>query len=131
MVFDFSCDRANNQEYDQYETAASKHKWNSERKAEFIHCLQQNTISDQLASLNTNISNCTNGDEIESCVSDFVNITDEISTPLFKKTFQNPGTNESSDKSFTNKSDAPWFNEMCREKRFCFYQMLNKYRENK
>ena len=106
FCFVFSCDRVNNQEYDQYETVDSKYKGNSECKAEFILCLQQNTISDQLASLNANISNCINGDEIESCVSDFVNIIDEMSTPLFKKTFQNPATNESSDKSFTNKSDT-------------------------
>ena len=32
---------------------------------------------------------------------------------------------------FTTKSDAPWFNKTCREKRFRFYEMLNKYREIK
>ena len=59
-------------------------------------------------------------------------IIDEVSTSMSKKKFQ---TTESGDpnanKPFSYKDDAPWFNEICREKRFYFYQMLNKYRENK
>ena len=51
---------------------------------------------------------------------------------MSKKKFH---TTESGDpnanKPFSYKDDAPWFNEICREKRFYFYQMLNKYRENK
>ena len=131
FCFEFSCDRTISQESDEYDTVDSKYKWNSEYKAEYLQCLQQNTVSDKLASLNVNISNCTNSDGIESCVSDFVNIIDEISTPLFKKALKNPSINEVNENLFTNKSDAPWFNETCREKRFRFYQMLNKYREIK
>ena len=37
FYFGFSGDRANNQEYDQYETVDSKDKGNSECKAEFIY----------------------------------------------------------------------------------------------
>ena len=33
--------------------------------------------------------------------------------------------------SFTYKNDAPWFKDVCHDKRFYFYEMLNKYRENK
>ena len=129
--FEFSRDRVHCKEQDQYETINSKYKWNSERKNDFIHCLQQNTIIDQLNSLNTNISSCSNGEEIESCVSNFVHIIDEVSAPLFKKTFHNIDSSESHNKSFTYKDDAPWFNDTCRDKRFYFYQMLDKYRENK
>ena len=89
FCFEFPCDRTISQESDEYDTVDSKYKWNSECKAEYLQCLQQNTVSDKLVSLNVNISNCTNGDGIESCVSGFVNIIDEISTPLFKKTFKN------------------------------------------
>ena len=132
--FAFSCDRVNNQEKDQYETINSKYKWNSVRKEDFINRIQQNLVIDQLNSLNTNISSCSNGEEIESCVSSFVHIIDEVSAPLFKKTFHNHDnfdSSESSNKPFSYKNDAPWFDDTCRDKRFYFYQMLNRYRENK
>ena len=126
--FEFSCEVINNQEHEQYETIKSKYKWNGYKKANFVRGLQQNTVTDQLDSLNACIANCSNGDEIESCVSSFVHIIDEVATPLFKKTFTKSDTDESSN-SFTYKDDAPWFTETCRIKRFNFYQTLNKYRE--
>ena len=132
--FAFSCDRVNNQEQDQYETINSKYKWNSKHKEDFINSIQQNTVIGQLNSLNTNISSCSNGEEIESCVSSFVHIIDEVSAPLFKKTFHNHDnfdSSESSNEPFSYKKDAPWFDDTCRDKRFYFHQMLNRYRENK
>ena len=47
--------------------------------------LQQNTVGDQLAALNSDISNCNSSNEVESCVSVFVRIIDTVSAPLFKK----------------------------------------------
>ena len=85
--FEFSHGRCHSQENEQYETIFSKYKWKSERKPDFLHSLQQNAVTDQLNTLNTNISRCSNGFEIEACVSDFVNIIDEVSTPMSKKKF--------------------------------------------
>ena len=104
-----------------------RYKWNSERKAEFLHLLQNETFSDQLTALNANISTCTSSNEVEHCVSEFACIIDTAAAPFFKKKVLADHDNS----SFTYKNDAPWFNELCHDKRFYFYEMLNKYRENK
>lgn len=69
--------------------------------------------------------------EIESCVSEFGEIIDSVATPVFKKKVQNQDSNEADGQVPAHKADAPWFTDLCHEKRFCFNQMLNKYRENK
>ena len=40
-------------------------------------------------------------------------------------------SNESSNEPCSYKHDAPWFDDTCRDKKFYFCQILNKYRENK
>ena len=112
---------------DDYESVGFKYKWSAERKAEFLQTLQQDDFGDRLATLNSNISACSNGIDVEQRVSDFVCIIDSVAAPLFKKKVVSGNDNS----SFTYKNDAPWFNDVCHDKRFYFYEMLNKYRENK
>ena len=49
----------------------------------------------------------------------------------FRKKVHSQDVSEPDCSSFTYKNDAPWFTVLCHEKRFYFYQMFNKYRENK
>lgn len=128
-MFRFPCDRTISQECDEYDILIVS--INGIVNVKLIIFNVYSIMRPVIKSLNVNIANCTNGIEIESCVSDFVNTFDKISTPLFKKTFKTPSTNEVNENLFTNKSHAPWFNETCREKRFRFYQMLHKYGEIK
>ena len=126
--FSFKLDTENeDNRFCDYETVNFKYRWKAERKAEFLNLLQQDTFSDQLTILNSDISSCTSSNEVETCVSDFVRIIDTVAAPLFKQRVHD----DADGSSFTYKNDAPWFTELCHEKRFYFYDMLNKYRENK
>ena len=50
--------------------------------------------TEKLSELNSNISCCSNRNNIEACLSDFVNILDNVSAPLFKKEINNGAGND-------------------------------------
>ena len=52
--------------------------------------------TEKLSELNSNISCCSklNSNNIEACLSDFVNILDNVSAPLFKKEINNGAGND-------------------------------------
>lgn len=113
-----------------YEQINSKYVWNNEFRNDFINLLQQTTITGQLSDLTENISNCQEISEIDSCVANFIGIIDEVSSPLFSKKVQNQNRGFE-EVILHNKNDTPWYTDKCDEKKFYFYQMLNKYRKLK
>lgn len=129
VSFELANENENNCNSEDYESVSFQYKWNPERKAEFLHLLQHDEFTDQLTTLNSDISTCSSINEVETCVTDFVRIIDTVASPLFKKKLH-VGFDSTSE-SFKYKTDAPWFTDLCHEKRFYFYEKLNKYRENK
>ena len=80
--------------------------------------------------MNSGIAGCPGNDDIELCVSSFIDVLDEVSNPLFSKkisNFRNAPENNYQDKE----ANQPWYKDECREKQFYFYKMLQKIREGK
>lgn len=109
----------------------SKFVWNSELKDEYLENLQQSSTTEKLFELNSNIACCIDSNNIESCLSDFVNILDNVSAPLFKKKICTVAQNDTESDNLTDKNHTPWYNQDCKEKTFYIFQMLNKYRNLK
>ena len=80
-------------------------------------------------SLNAEISDCSNSTDIDSCLSEFVGIIDDVSSPFFKKYHSKNATENKNKEPTENKN--PWYNEECHESKYIFLHMLNKYRSFK
>ena len=86
LIFSFQLATENeDNRFCDYEPVNFKYRWKAERKAETLNLLQQDTFSDQLMTLNSDISSCTSSNEVETCVTDFVRFIDTVAAPLFKK----------------------------------------------
>ena len=82
-----------------------------------------------MTSLNAKISDCSNSTDIDSCLSEFVGIIDDVSSPFFKKYHSKNATESKNKEPAENKN--PWYNEECHESKYIFLHMLNKYRSFK
>lgn len=119
-------------ENEEYEKVSGKYVWDNDFKDEYKIRLQGNLTGEKLASLNVKISNSESNGDIDSCLSDFVSIIEDISTPVFKKTKQLQNTETILENAnFCYKKENPWYNEECNNKKFYFLHMLNNYREAK
>ena len=107
----------------------SKYVWNKDLKGVFLNKLQDPSITNQLEQLNSDIGNCHSNDDIECCISKFIGVLDEVSTPLFRKKIFNHIYDDNNNSSKEN--DQPWYTKECSEKQFYFYKMLKKFREVK
>ena len=107
----------------------SKYVWNKDLKGVFLNKLQDPSITNQLEQLNSDIGNCHSNGDIECCVSKFIGVLDEVSTPLFRKKIFNHIYYDNNNSSKEN--DQPWYTKECGEKQFYFYKMLKKFREVK
>ena len=85
---DFSCDYENFDVEDN-EQVKSKYVWNKDLKGEFLNRLHEPSIVDRLEHLNFDIAGCHGNDDIELCVSSFIDVLDEVSNPLFSKKISN------------------------------------------
>ena len=109
--------------------SGKKYVWNAESKDQFINRLEQESVIEKSNLLNVNISNSTNENDLQSCLADFVNLIDDVAAPLFKKTVKYKDATKYESCFSENKN--PWFNEECREKKYFFSHMLDKYRQSK
>ena len=57
----------------------------NELKDEYINHLSQESTKIQFELLDSKLSHCSNGTEVQSCVTDLFNLLDEVAAPLFKK----------------------------------------------
>lgn len=101
--FDFIKQQVSDAPSEDFEYVNSKFVWNNELKEEYLEKLQQSLTTEKLFELNSNISCCTDSNNIQSCLSDFVNILDNVSAPLFKKKIYNVDQNETENDYFTEK----------------------------
>ncbi|MCG8048238.1 MAG: reverse transcriptase family protein [Candidatus Thiodiazotropha endolucinida] len=104
------------------EQVSGRYVWDNEFKNEYIDQLQTTEVTDKLNLLNTKISNSETCTDTNSCVSDFVRIIEDVSSPIFKK------AKRSEDESTASIRLNPWYNDECHERKFYFLQMLDKYR---
>ena len=65
------------------EHVKGNYKWNKELKTEFIDKIENDSTTKKLSSLNENISDCTNSDQIKYCLSELVDILDTAAKPFF------------------------------------------------
>ena len=129
FVFEFGTEESQNIQFENSETVQGKYKWNSDLKAEFIERLERDTTTHKLSSLNEKITQCTSPVEIDACLTDFVEIIDFTAKPFFKK-FRNNDQN-SMIQDIPVEKEQPWYNDECKEKKFTFLYMLDKFRDNK
>ena len=116
--FDFIKRHVSNAPSEDFEYANSKFVWNRELKDEYLEKLQQSSTTEKLSELNSNISCCIDSNNIESCLSDFVDILDNVSAPLFKKKICTVAQNDTENDNLTDKNHTPWYNQDCKEKKF-------------
>ena len=129
FVFEFGTEESQNIQFENSEMVQGKYKWNSDLKAEFIERLEHDTTTHKLSSLNEKITQCTSPVEIDACLTDFVEIIDFTAKPFFKK-FRNNDQN-SMIQDIPVEKEQPWYNNECKEKKFTFLYMLDKFRDNK
>ena len=110
-------------------SVSGKYIWNNDSKHEFLEKLEQPSTAQKLTSLNAKISDCSNSTDIDSCLSEFVGIIDDVSSPFFKKYHSKNATESKNKEPAENKN--PWYNEECHESKYIFLHMLNKYRSFK
>ena len=123
--FQFGLVQHQEMQADDDEFISEKYSWKNDLKHEYTSCLADDHTKAQLNLLDTKISNCTHESDVQSCVSDFVNILHNVSSPLFKKSIKQ----EKSKPTITNEN--PWYNEACHDKKYCFLHMLDKFRNSK
>ena len=107
---------------DKFEEVSGRYVWNNDFKNEYTEQLQSTEVTDKLNLLNSKISLSESCADTRSCVSDFVKIIEDVSSPIFKKVKRKGG------ESTTNVRLNPWYNDECQERKFYFLQMLDKYR---
>ena len=112
---------------EKHEYISEKYIWKNELKDEYINRLSHESTKVQLELLDSKRSHCSNGIEVQYCVTDLVNLLDEVAAPLFKKTIKHDDV----EILFNQEKDNPWYNNECRKKKYFFMHMLDKYRESK
>ena len=127
--FDFSAENENFDVEDN-EKISSKYVWNKDLKGEFINKLQDPSITNRLEHVNLNIARCHGNNDIECCVSSFIDVLEQVSTPLFSKKISN-ASNAPENDHHDKEGNQPWYTDECREKQFYFHKMLQKFRERK
>ena len=111
--FEFGSCQGQRSESDNFDRVSEKYTWKNEFKEEYVNRLSYESTKQQLNVLNLNIANCSNESDVNSCVSEFVNIINNVSAPLFKKSIKT----EKDNAQFSNEKQNPWFNDECQEKR--------------
>lgn len=134
--FEFGTHESENMLNTNYSYVTGKYIWNNEAKDEFLDKLECRATTEKLTSLNEKISSCSDSSNIKSCLSDFVNIIEDVSSSFFKKARgtnqENVTQNGISQITCCSESNInPWYNEECHEKKYVFLYMLDKYRECK
>ena len=61
-----------------------KYNWKSDFKAECVQAFQQQETTEKINVLNQKILNCSRNDDVNSSISDFINLIGDISTPVFR-----------------------------------------------
>ncbi|MCG8034648.1 MAG: endonuclease/exonuclease/phosphatase family protein, partial [Candidatus Thiodiazotropha taylori] len=122
--FEFGSPEIHEDFEENFEYISEKYKWNNDLKDEYINRLNLESSKVRLHQLDTKISACSNGAEVQSCVTDFVTLLHDVATPLFKKSIKHNNASI----SFNQDNDNPWYNDECRQKKYYFMCMLDKYR---
>ena len=125
--FEFGLPEMHESFNEKYEYISEKYIWKNELKDEYIDRLSQESTKVQFELLDSKLSHCSNGTEVQSCVTDLVNLLDEVAAPLFKKTIKHDNV----EIPFNQEKHNPWYNDECREKKYYFMHMLDKYRASK
>ena len=123
--FEFGSIQTEDKQSDDFEYMSEKYSTKNELNQEYTNCLGDEHTTAQLNLLESKISECVTESDVQSCVSEFVNIIHSVSSPLFKKTIKHDN------KKSTPLNQNPWFNEACHDKKYCFLHMLDKYRKIK
>ena len=108
-----------------FKRVKGKYIWKHDFKDQYQDALQFST-SQKLTTSNTKITECSSNDDIQTCLSDFSRIIDDISSPIFKNVKQKYGE-EISNNTSSNRSENTWSNDECKEKKYYFLHTLNKY----
>ena len=101
----------------------AKYKWNSEFKDQCGECLRVNM--DRINYL-TNCINFENQGSLDSSLSDFTVMLEDIMSPFFKKT---PKTTKRA--FIESQADKPWFNARCKELYRKYIDSLNTFNKAK
>ena len=125
FCLEFHSDTIQGAESEEYGFVDGKYNWKSDFKAVYVQAFQQQETTEKLNILNRKIFNCSRNDDVNSCISDITNLIGDISTPIFRPT---PMRNSSEQVNFSKKTDTPWYDDKCEEKRHYFTYFLNKYR---
>ena len=126
FTFDFGDEELQDSLEENYEYVDGKFVWKSEFKDEYITRLNEADTLKKLNSLNANITPCSDENGIKSCLKDFVDIFQTVSSPIYKKSKQRSRSNAPADGALPNKNKQPWYSDECHEKKYCFLHMLGK-----
>ena len=119
--FEFVAVKMQEAQPDEYDCIYEKYTSKKELKEEYINCLSHDTTKAKFESLNSNISNCATNADVQSYVTEFINII-EVSALLFKTAIKY----ESSNFAFAEENVNPWYTDECHEKRYYLLHMLDK-----
>ena len=72
------------------------------------------------------IESCVNGQDIDTCISQFSDIIDDVVSPICKRVTIDSDTQQ----RYTHIENR-WFTTECYEKRQIFYKQLKRYRQDK
>ena len=103
-----------------YDYVDGKFVWKAEFKDEYVNRLNDEVTIEQLNSLNANIASCDESG-INTCLEEFVSIFDTVCASIFKKTRQCDCSDASSNITFSNKKENPWYTDECHEKKALFF----------
>ena len=105
-----------------------KYVWNNDKLPHFTCELSSQDVQEQLLCLNDKLNVCLNNSDIDNCLSEFNNIVEHVSNPLFKKNVKN--LNEAKNTVSVKSPDNAWYTEDCHNSKLYFLQILEKYRKS-
>ena len=109
------------------------YKWKSDLKEDYITKISSNDIINKISTIShtLNNNNQSSAESINSSISSFINVIDQVCAPMFEKNIKCNPNNDKSKKRNSEYENTDNFNESCGESRSNFFQLLNIYRLNK
>ena len=98
--------------------------WRDNKRESYINSINTDQFTQFISQLDVSIDQASNTNEIETCLSSFVEGIEKVCIPLFSRK-----TNYNSDPPMSNGDSV--LDETTKDKRRTFYKSLNVYRKNK
>lgn len=109
------------------EKISTKYLWKNENTDEYCRNISSDDFRNSLNNLSIVLENSMSNHDIDENLTHFVQLLDDICSPLFKHNLRQFNFND----NVKQESSQKWFDEECRTKRNIFYTNLNIYRNEK